>query len=224
MLPTKPILLDGLVVTEGKGKGANIYAPYLTWDEFIEFEFELRNESWYSHLPQVERVRKTERYFELLDKIDLHSVNDKVNARFETLKSLKKTKCKHAFHELGPREFTLTYSPKWFDDDKARLHMKTAIDRLIKYNGHVIKQFRAVGEFASQSHVHCFYELEGGLKIPDKHFKRAYPWWDTKVKTSRTGHQGGHHALVQDVGNFKSYIEKDIDDAWLDISHTEDPK
>lgn len=125
------------------------------------------------------------------------------------------------WESLGPREFTLTYSPKWFTDVEARNHFHIAIERLTKYYKTEWKQFRAVGEVGANgmSHVHCFYELEAGKKITDKNFKRAYQWWDTSVKLSKTGHQGGHHASVVDVAGFKAYIEKDIDTtAWLNLT------
>lgn len=237
MLHTKPILLDGLVDTEGKGKGAksdeqieqdaiesqmiyykNLFRYYHfatppTFAQYNILDNYLHSKSTYKDVEAFEHLEKENPFF--CDELKFYD-------DLQKQRSIK-TK-KHQSYELGPREFTLTYSSKWFDDDKARIHMTKAIKRLMSYNSHVIKEFRAVGEFASQSHVHCYYELEGGLKIPDKHFKRAYPWWDTKIKLSKTGHQGGHHALVHDVGNFKSYIDKDVEDAWLDISHQEDPK
>jgi len=122
---------------------------------------------------------------------------------------------------LGSREFTLTYSKNWFDDETARDTMRLAMERLLRYYAGKFVQFRAVGEVGSggQSHVHCFYELEGGKKITDKNFQRAYPKWDTSVKLGKTGHQGGHHASVKDAAGFKAYIEKDLDtSAWLNLS------
>jgi hypothetical protein len=126
---------------------------------------------------------------------------------------------KHAGHFLGAREFTLTYSPKWFTDEEARLKMKLAIERLTSYHKTEIVELRAVGEVGKEgnSHIHCYYLLDGGKKIPEKHFKRAYPPWDSKVVLSRTGHKGGHHAEVKSEADFKSYIDKEIDSTWFHI-------
>lgn len=135
---------------------------------------------------------------------------------------LRDKKKKHASYELGAREFTLTYSPKWFSDEEARRQMTKAIEKICKYykdgDQRIIK-LRAVGEVGTNglSHVHCFYQLIGGVKITDKNFKRAYPPWDTKIKQGPTGHKGGHHATVKHHADFLGYIEKQVDGAWLDV-------
>lgn len=122
-------------------------------------------------------------------------------------------------HALGPREFTLTYSPKWFDDVEARHNMSKAVDKLIKYNWREITVFRAVGEVGTNglSHVHCYYELQGGKKITDKNFRRAWSYWDPSIKYGK-GFQGGHHQEVKNTADFLGYIDKEIDTAWLDKS------
>lgn len=124
-------------------------------------------------------------------------------------------------HPLGAREFTLTYGRGWFaSDDEARIEMKKAVDKLIKYYGSSITRLRAVGETGSkgQSHVHCFYKLQGGLKMTDKNFKRAWPRWNPSVKHG-DGFEGGHHAEVKNEADFLGYIDKDINTAWLDINY-----
>jgi len=120
-------------------------------------------------------------------------------------------------YELGAREFTLTYSPKWFDDMNARTGMIQAIGKLIKYYKDEIITLRAVGEVGTNglSHVHCFYKLAGGLKITDKNFKRAWKHWNPKKPLQR-GFEGGHHATVRNESDFLGYIDKDIDTAWFD--------
>jgi len=126
----------------------------------------------------------------------------------------------HAIHTLGSREFTLTYSPKWFDDKTARAKMETAIERLTKYYKDEIVQLRAIGEVGTNglSHVHCFYKLVGGLKITDKNFKRAWSVWNPKKTLGKSGHEGGHHANVRTESDFLGYIEKDIEEAWLEVN------
>lgn len=126
-------------------------------------------------------------------------------------------------HALGPREFTLTYSPKWFDDVEARRNMSVAVDKLMKYNCREITYFRAVGEVGTNglSHVLCYYELQGGKKITDKNFKRAWRYWDPSIKYGK-GFQGGHHQEVKNTADFLGYIDKEIDTAWLDKSFPAD--
>ena len=142
--------------------------------------------------------------------------NDKLASHLYTWVMAQKPK-KTTRYELGAREFTLTYSPKWFGDTDARTEMSKAIDKLIKYYKDEIIQFRAVGEVGTNglSHVHCFYKLAGGLKITDKNFKRAWKYWNPKKPLQR-GFEGGHHATVRNESDFLGYIDKDIDTAWLD--------
>jgi len=142
-------------------------------------------------------------------------------AHIASLRASRAPKPNRQWDPLGCREFTLTYSKNWFDDETARDTMRLAMERLLRYYVGKFVQFRAVGEVGSggQSHVHCFYELEGGKKITDKNFQRAFPKWDTSIKLGKTGHQGGHHASVKDAAGFKAYIEKDLDTtAWLNLS------
>lgn len=124
----------------------------------------------------------------------------------------------HRGYELGAREFTLTYSPKWMSDEEARIKMNAAVQKIIKYYRDEIVELRAVGEVGSNglSHVHCFYKLSGGVKITDKNFKRAWSYWNPKKPLQR-GFEGGHHATVRNESDFKGYIDKDIDTAWLDV-------
>lgn len=228
-------LLDGSATTEGKGKGAKwedmvaeLYlgirkrcSSYVCFqgqelsddDYLVIFEDDKREKMSLS-----ERWRHDERMREVMDKIDWEKTVAITNAKIEQAR-LEAAKNKHASHELGAREFTLTYSPKWFDDTEARDLMKKAIQKLIKYYNDEIIQLRAVGEVGSNglSHVHCFYKLRGGLKISDKNFKRAYKYWNPKKVTSRTGHEGGHHANVRIESDFQGYIDKDVDSAWLDV-------
>lgn len=123
----------------------------------------------------------------------------------------------HAGHELGAREFTLTYSPKWFDDAEARVLMMKAIDKLCKYYADDIVELRAIGEVGSNglSHIHCFYKLKGGRKITDKNFKRAWTHWNPKKKIGH-GFEGGHHQTVKEESDFRGYIDKHVDTAWFE--------
>jgi len=156
-------------------------------------------------------------YIRVSDKIN-YNVYFMFREQFEGVYDWAKEKLnpnakKHAGHELGPREFTLTYSPDWFDDDRAAFLMKLAIEKLCGYYEEDIVYLRAVGERtkAGRVHVHCMYELKGGLKMTDKNMKRAYKNWNGKVH---------HHKTIQSIANFKGYIDKEIEHAWF--KHTVD--
>jgi len=125
----------------------------------------------------------------------------------------------HRGYQLGAREFTLTYSPKWFADDKARINMIVAMNRLLKYYDCKIEKLRAVGEVGTNglSHIHCFYKLNDGTKITDKNFQRAWPHWNPKKPLGK-GFEGGHHANVKEESDFLGYIDKEIKSAWVEIN------
>lgn len=126
---------------------------------------------------------------------------------------------KHAGHDLGAREFTLTYSPKWMDDATARQQMTTAIDRLRKYYRTEILDFQVVGETGKNglSHIHGYYLLARGKKMTDKNFQRAWKYWNPKKKIGN-GFEGGHHAVVKSESNFKGYIGKE-ENPWYEYNH-----
>lgn len=229
-----PHILDGTDYNGGQGQEGNRldltelllqglktkiyigYDKYLDDNELIEL-WQVSSQPKY--LTSNERIRRVTRETELIEKIDFKLLNRDLAQQLEIARRDKPKV--HAGHLLGSREFTLTYSPKWFSDDEARATFRTALNRLIKYYCDEIIELRAIGEVGSNglSHIHCFYKLQGGLKITDKNFKRAYKYWDPKKKQGWTGHQGGHHAVVKIESDFKGYIEKDIDDAWLDVTY-----
>lgn len=207
------------------------FLPYLDHNELVIYDEGLE---FYKHESSRDRAMKGMRFNEVVDKIPegvLESYYTRLRDDYQIkMRALREKKKVHAGYELGAREFTLTYSPKWFSDDEARRQMRKAVEKLIKYykdGDQKIVQLRAIGEVGSNglSHVHCFYQLLGGVKITDKNFKRAYPPWDTKTVTSATGHKGGHHATVKHYSDFLGYIEKEVSNAWLDISWPDvDPK
>ena len=110
---------------------------------------------------------------------------------------------RNALSPQGPWEFTLTYTPKWYDsDEQAQDSMRSAINKLTKYYRNDIKEFHAVGERtkSNQSHVHGWYILNSANKISGKNFKRAYKHWNPKKKIGR-GHVGGHHEPIKNQPN-----------------------
>jgi len=209
MLPSFPKYLDGKVETEGKGKGATVTDPsrkYFNCDEEYHW-WVTHNHEKYNYETHQEFFERQEKYAMLSERIDQDEVLrywNKWRADCRLLASQKK----HAGYELGPREFTLTYSPDWFEDSKAMFFMDQAIHRLCNYYADEIVELRAVGERTKKgnAHVHCYYELKGGLKMTDKNMKRAYFKWNAKHH---------HHQIVRKTSDFKGYIEKDISNAWF---------
>lgn len=190
------------------------YKNWILYEEITDDEYLILWDAEHARCPPLIKMKANEIFCQKVDQ-------ERTLAKLQyDLKRQRETSNKsHAGHELGVREFTLTYSPKWFDDTKARELMKRAIEKLLRYYATEIIELRAIGEVGSNglSHVHCFYSLKGGLKITDKNFKRAYEFWNPKIKQGYTGHQGGHHATVRNQADFRGYIEKDVDTAWLDI-------
>lgn len=196
--------------------------------EYVVLGYYLDNHPNYSY----EKYQKELRYMALVDKLDyayiiMKTEEDYQKRRHQKILEKRERKSNNRY-ELGAREFTFTYSPKWFDDTEARLKMSTAIQKLCKYYKDEIIQLRAVGEVGTNglSHVHCFYKLRKGTKISDKNFRRAYPPWDTKIKQGPTGHKGGHHATVRNESDFQGYIDKDVESAWFEVNvdNTQDPQ
>lgn len=233
---TKPTFLDGLVTGRGQGQEGNLvdmesamFRAFIDNLKLKEYQFyitypgKVLTDDDYISLWQMSSRMCTSRDMLKGTEIIAEKVDMEASLQFQESYLRKQReqakKSNHAGHELGAREFTLTYSPKWFDDNTARDLFRKAIDKLIKYYHDDIISLRAVGEVGSNglSHVHCFYKIRGGLKITDKNFKRAYKYWNPKKVTSRTGHEGGHHANVRNESDFQGYIDKDVDEAWLDI-------
>lgn len=236
---TLPILLDGKVVDEGaRARGQNMknelleflrihfkyYVLYVTDDDLILlWDDEHQYTEWFgwtkfrvdANNPQSQYEQyceHTKRMRIVMDKIPQDYILQKMNADFKIKQALANRERRGGV-VLGPREFTLTYSPKWCTDAEARDLMKKAMNKLSKYYDGEILQLRAIGEVGSNglSHLHVFYSLRDGVKITDKNFKRAYEFWNPKKKLGKNGFEGGHHANVREVSDFLGYIEKDID-------------
>lgn len=181
------------------------FAPYLTKYECWEY-FALSGST--RGLSPEQRCERDWRLEELDAKIDRDELIRKSQLD-SMIKRQKAQHLKHAGYELGPREFTLTYSPDWFEDDRAQFLMIQAIERLCSYYKDEIVYLRAVGERtkANRVHIHTYYELKGGLKITDKNMKRAYAKWNSKHH---------HHKVVKKVSDFLGYIDKEIKTAWYE--------
>lgn len=204
--------------------------PGLTLDEACELEdidYKWNNSQLHERMPgRGPELTETEgrRWAELMRK-NIDYLDD--------IHKRRKNKKKHGSYELGPREFTLTYSPSWYEegevpiDNQARIEMIKAIEKLFAvYYVNEVTEWRAVGEVGKNglSHIHCYYHLEGGKKITDKNFKRAWPYWNPKKKIGK-GFEGGHHETVKNTADFLGYIEEDIPTGtvWYDAGKTADP-
>jgi len=216
--------LDGKALLPPAKLGGNDDIP-APWNKFFtshdDYGFYMTYNHQRYHYETVNQfLARDERFFKLAALIDQQYVLNYYETKLAEIKERKKAQQKPNRYELGAREFTLTYSPKWFDDTEARLKMATAIQKLCRSYKNDIIQLRAVGEVGTSglSHIHCFYKLRNGLKITDKNFKRAWPMWNTHVKQGPTGHQGGHHATVRNEADFQGYIDKDIENAWFEVN------
>lgn len=226
MIPTSDKILTELVQIEGKGNEAEVQRLKRVYCNDEEIRIIMNNSDmteeeaiFWSVGPSYARVHgvngRAEQvllWTQLSDRLDFESYccdmeMFQINYH-EAIVALHPPVKKHANHELGPREFTLTYSPDWFDDITAQFQMKRAIDRLCDYYQDDIVYLKAIGERtkAGRVHVHCMYELRGGLKFTDKNLKRAYPNWNGKHH---------HHKVIKDVASFKGYIEKEVEVAWM---------
>lgn len=179
-----------------------------------------RLESLREVVPEAVGSPLWERMVEHINLIQAHNarVGEILLARQKA--ALHKQNKANAESKLGPREFTLTYSPSWFEnDDDAQTAMSEAIEKLTRYYANEIIEFHAVGEYGAdrRSHVHAWYSLAGGRKITDKNFKRAYPRWNPKRKLGK-GFEGGHHETIERISDFAGYAEKHLEEAWLKTS------
>jgi len=116
-------------------------------------------------------------------------------------------------HYLGAWAFTLTSSPKDGISVGALLKavrkvMSQTSQPVVTYAWYL--EYKGVDEdgLPTHPHVHGIYELEGGRKIEDKHWKRAWPIWDPKTKLG-SGFRGGYHRPVRQEENYEDYIAKD---------------
>lgn len=203
------------------------YDKYFNFSEYITYT--THNHNKYKWETTNQHIARDDEWFALADRLDPDYIIDYYDQLRQTRrKELSEQIASKNRYELGAREFTFTYSPKWFDDSEARLQMSSAIQKLCKYYKDEIIQLRAIGEVGSAglSHIHCFYKLKNGKKITDKNFTRAYKMWNTKKKTGPSGHQGGHHATVKNESDFSGYIDKDIESAWFEVNidNASDPR
>lgn len=113
----------------------------------------------------------------------------------------------------GAFAFTLTKSPK---DSQTVGDMLGAVKKLMSQQSCRVKKYAWYLEYKgtddaglpTHPHIHGMYETESGGRIEAKHFKRAWPLWDEKVRLGQ-GFRGGFHQPVKTEEGYTEYIKKD---------------
>lgn len=110
----------------------------------------------------------------------------------------------------GAFAFTLTKSP---DDQLTEFDMVKAVRKVMSQKSCPVKKYAWYLEYADEElkthpHIHGMYETETQGMIETKHWKRAWPVWDPKVKLGK-GFRGGYHRPVRSEEGYADYIKKD---------------
>lgn len=111
----------------------------------------------------------------------------------------------------GKWAFTLTCSPK---DGLNKQDMIKAVRKVLSQRSCPVQRYAwyyehlgVVDGVETHPHIHGMYELESGGRIEAKHWKRAWPIWDEKVKLGQ-GFRGGYHRPVRSDEGYADYIQK----------------
>lgn len=113
----------------------------------------------------------------------------------------------------GPYAFTLTKSPK---DPQTAADMIAAAKKIMSQKSCLVKKYAWYLEYKgtdesglpAHPHIHGMYETVTGGRIEAKHFKRAWPIWEEKIKLG-AGFRGGYHRPVKSEESYNQYICKD---------------
>lgn len=110
----------------------------------------------------------------------------------------------------GAFAFTLTKSP---DDQLTEFDMIKAVRKVMSQKSCPVKKYAWYLEYGDDElkthpHIHGMYETESQGMIETKHWKRAWPIWDPKVKMGK-GFRGGYHRPVRSEEGYSDYIKKD---------------
>ena len=109
----------------------------------------------------------------------------------------------------GPFAYTLTKSDK--DALTVGEMIKAAQKLMSQKSCPVIKYawwLEYKGDDQSHPHIHGMYMTKTGGRIEAKHFKRAWPIWDEKIRMG-AGFRGGYHRPVRHEECYEEYIAKD---------------
>ena len=113
----------------------------------------------------------------------------------------------------GAFAFTLTKSPK---DSLTVSDMIAAVKKVLNQKSCIVKKYSWFLEYKGKDeaglpahpHIHGMYETVTGGRIEAKHFKRAWPVWDEKIKLG-AGFRGGYHRPIKSDEAYSEYIAKD---------------
>lgn len=110
---------------------------------------------------------------------------------------------------MGPFAFTLTMSP---NDNLTVDDMIAAARKLMSQKSCPVAVYAWFLEYGDEEamthpHIHGMYETVSKGRIEAKHFKRAWPIWDEKVRMG-FGFRGGYHKPVRDGVLYSNYISK----------------
>jgi len=110
----------------------------------------------------------------------------------------------------GAFAFTLTKSP---DDQLTEFDMIKAVRKIMSQQSCPVKKYAWYLEYGDDElkthpHIHGMYETQSQGMIETKHWKRAWPIWDPKVKLGK-GFRGGYHRPVRSEEGYTDYIKKD---------------
>lgn len=116
----------------------------------------------------------------------------------------------------GAFAFTLTKSPA---DGLTQEDMVKAVQKLMSQKSCPVTKYAWYLEYGDDAtkqhpHIHGMYETHTGGRIESKHFKRAWPIWDPKVKLGN-GHRGGYHRPIRSEEAYTDYIRKDYDTNFI---------
>lgn len=108
----------------------------------------------------------------------------------------------------GEWAFTLTKSPT---DDYTEEDMLKAVQKIMSQSSCPVKKYAWYLEHKQDNthpHIHGIYETDTGGRIEAKHFRRAWPLWNEKIKLG-SGFKGGYHRPVIVSDEYLKYIGKD---------------
>lgn len=113
----------------------------------------------------------------------------------------------------GAFAFTLTKSPK---DSLSVSDLIAAVKKIVSQKSCIVKKYAWFLEYKgtdeaglpAHPHIHGMYETVTGGRIEAKHFKRAWPIWEEKIKLG-AGFRGGYHRPVRSEEAYSDYIAKD---------------
>ena len=109
----------------------------------------------------------------------------------------------------GAFAFTLTKSP---GDNLTEDDMIKAVMKVMGQKSNPVKRFVWYIEYGDEEirdhpHIHGMYETNDGGRVEAKHWKRAWPVWNEKLRLG-AGFRGGYHRPVRVEESYLQYVAK----------------